>query len=387
MEVNILQDSTNRRVRSTELIDELLDKAKLNKEELEPFVQHIYLGNSVTLNEEYKLLELDEEKLNYLIEGNSLVIRGDESDNAVCCTQNSTFSFKVAEISNPLLISSDLILSGKTDETKALNSEIVFMTNSYFIMAKEKPKVQKIKNLLELNLYSGKAYEQNEAKKFTMNDFLDQIQSSEDEIYSYLNFIKAFQIDGFWRLLDFKYLNQILDNVLKIIDEKCWLMDKIPVKEIYTELDSIYDMYLIFLFKVRKRNEPNFYSIKKESIMHFYAEAILRATLKMRYCEFQLILQKSLPNNFDLEFNLNLIQDLCYIEEPYIYYLNVQDMPDDLDKRFKYLFEKRKKWSQDELKAFIQDLCSNNPTEISTALTKHCRSYNQNGIKYFTSRI
>lgn len=28
----------------------------------------------------------------------------------------------------------------------------------------------------------------------------------------------------------------------------------------------------------------------------------------MRFCEFQLILQKSLPGNFDLDFDLNLIQ-------------------------------------------------------------------------------
>ncbi|RNA22299.1 sister chromatid cohesion [Brachionus plicatilis] len=107
----------------------------------------------------------------------------------------------------------------------------------------------------------------------------------------------------------------------------------------------------------------------------------------MRFSEFQTILEKTLPNNFDLEFDLRLIQDLCYVDEPYVYYLNVLDMPDDLEKRFKYLFEKRKKWSQEELKAYVQDLCSNNAAEISNALTKYCRSYNQNGIKYFTSRV
>jgi sister chromatid cohesion protein DCC1 len=219
-----------------------MEKAKLNKNELEPLIQHIYLGSSVLANEEYKLLEMDEEKLNYLLDGNSLIIRGGETDNVVCCTSDSTFSFKVAEISNPLLVSSDLILSGHADEQTSSNSEIVFMTNSYFMMAKEKPKLQKIKNLLELNLYSGRAYEQSEAKKFTINDFLDLIQASEAEIYNYLNYIQAFQIDGYWRLLDFKYFNQILDNVLKIIDEKCWTLDKIPAKEIYQELDSIYDM-------------------------------------------------------------------------------------------------------------------------------------------------
>lgn len=239
-EESILKDRTNHPVRSKELLDELIDKAKLNKEELESLVQHIYLSDSLTANEEYKLLELDEDSLDYLLEGNSLIIRGCETDDAICCTKDSTFSFKVAEISNPLLITSNLSYLGKSEQTSS-NSEVLLMTNSYFLMAKEKPKLQKIKNLLEYNLYCGKAYELT-AQKYTINHFLNFIQASEKEVYKYLNFIQAFKIDNYWRLLDFKYLNQIMDNIVKMIEEKCWLFDKIPVTDICQELDSIYDM-------------------------------------------------------------------------------------------------------------------------------------------------
>ncbi len=31
------------------------------------------------------------------------------------------------------------------------------------------------------------------------------------------------------------------------------------------------------------------------------------------------------------------LQDICYIEEPYIYYLSFFDLPDDLEKRFFFL--------------------------------------------------
>ncbi|RNA13137.1 Sister chromatid cohesion, partial [Brachionus plicatilis] len=191
---------------------------------LEPLVQHIYLSDSLTANEEYKLLELDEDSLDYLLEGNSLIIRGCENDNAICCTKNSTFSFKVAEISNPLLITSNLSHSGKT---------------------------------------------------------------SEEEVYNYLNFIQAFQIDGYWRLLDFKYSNQIMDNIVKMIEEKCWMFDKIPVKDIYQELDSIYDISIlnqfVMYFFSRNEDDSNYFSIRKEKIVHFYADSILRATIKVRF--------------------------------------------------------------------------------------------------------
>jgi hypothetical protein len=40
----------------------------------------------------------------------SLVIRGNESENAYCCSKSKTYSFKVAEISNPLLLTSNLLM-------------------------------------------------------------------------------------------------------------------------------------------------------------------------------------------------------------------------------------------------------------------------------------
>ncbi len=35
------------------------------------------------------------------------------------------------------------------------------MSNRYFILTKDRPKLQKLKNLLELNMYCGKAIDQN----------------------------------------------------------------------------------------------------------------------------------------------------------------------------------------------------------------------------------
>jgi hypothetical protein len=70
-----------------------------------------------------------------------------------------------------------------------------------------------------------------------------------------------------------------------------------------------------------------------------------------------------------------------------VFYLNALDLPDEIDKRFKYLFDKRKRWSYDELRALIKDICSNDQNEINNALTKFCRPFTQNNIKYFSSRV
>ena len=55
--------------------------------------------------------------------------------------------------------------------------------------------------------------------------------------------------------------------------------------------------------------------------------------------------------------------------------------------RFKSLFERRKKWNYDEIKAYLQDICSNDITEINNALTKFTKPFTQNNVKYFTNRF
>ena len=75
-----------------------------------------------------------------------------------------------------------------------------------------------------------------------MNDLLDIIQASEEEIYNYLNYIEAYKIDGYWRLLDFKYYNTILDEILKLIDEKSLSFEKVAMDNIYQDLQSIYNL-------------------------------------------------------------------------------------------------------------------------------------------------
>jgi hypothetical protein len=45
----------------------------------------------------------------------------------------------------------------------------MLMTNSYFTMSKEKPKLLKLKNLLEMNMYMGKVFDaSNDAVKVSL---------------------------------------------------------------------------------------------------------------------------------------------------------------------------------------------------------------------------
>ena len=120
------------------------------------------------------------------------------------------------------------------------------MSNCYFVLEKEKPKFQKLRNLLEMNLYLGPAMDRNnDAKKYDIESLLNIVQASEEEIFDHLNYIEAYQIDGYWRLLSREYQNEMIDIVLKLIDEKSWFIHEIPVNEIYEELREIIPLYVL----------------------------------------------------------------------------------------------------------------------------------------------
>ena len=103
----------------------------------------------------------------------------------------------------------------------------------------------------------------------------------------------------------------------------------------------------------------------------------------MRLHEFESMWKESVP---EFETDIKMLDGLAYIEENQIHYLNIFDLPDDIERRFKFLFEKRKKWPLDDIKAYISDLC-NDSSEVNSFLAKYCRSFNQNGVKYFSSRM
>lgn len=68
------------------------------------------------------------------------------------------------------------------------------------------------------------------------------VQASEEEIYDYLNYIEAYQINGYWRLLDAKFQNDLVEQAVNLIEEKSWSPKKIPINEFYDELKHVFTL-------------------------------------------------------------------------------------------------------------------------------------------------
>jgi hypothetical protein len=62
-----------------------------------------------------------------------------------------------------------------------------------------------------------------------------------------LNIKKIIQ-KGYWRLLDYDFYFEIVDNMLKLIDERSWQPDQIPVNEVFEELVLMFDLSILNQF-------------------------------------------------------------------------------------------------------------------------------------------
>ena len=143
--------------RSLDDVKGMITHAKLIESDLLPLSQVVSF-NSDLMGEEVKVLEVTKEIAEYLKTGEVLTIRGDESDNAVICSNNKTFDIKEAETSNSLLMLDKIVLPKDVDKTsnerKLGWSSVGGIFHKYLEIIEIRPKLRKIKEVLSQNLYT-----------------------------------------------------------------------------------------------------------------------------------------------------------------------------------------------------------------------------------------
>ena len=101
----------------------------------------------------FRLIEVDSDLANTLEEGQELVFRGDEDDNAVLCTNNKTYEIKEAETSNSILILDNLTFpdskdAGSGEERYLTERQVLGVFHTYLELKVCKPTSKKLFNLL-----------------------------------------------------------------------------------------------------------------------------------------------------------------------------------------------------------------------------------------------
>ncbi|KAH0617468.1 hypothetical protein JD844_015744 [Phrynosoma platyrhinos] len=367
-------------MRTREEVEATLQVAKVNPAELLPVVQCLSFGSEAEAAE-CRLLQLEPELCAELEAGRSLMIRGDREEHAVLCSKDKTYDMKIADTSNTLLFipgcETPEQLGADKPTSNIVHLQIAGVSKNFWELRRCRPKLKKLKKLLMENPYEGPDTEQEQTsanKKYTTEDLLDQVQASEEEIMHQLETLKACQIEGYWRILDFDYEMKLLNHVTQLIYTESWSFNKVPLSVCLQELgplepENMIEHILMSYGRKYIDEGDTYFEMNEEKICRAIAQMLLNNAVKFSLSEFQeglaLADHSSKPETISL--------------------LNIEDLPEDNQERFNNLFKIREKWTEADIVPYIQDLCSEKQT-TGALLTKYARSSMQNGIKVYNSR-
>ncbi|XP_029958694.1 sister chromatid cohesion protein DCC1 [Salarias fasciatus] len=385
-------------MRKLEEVQATLEIAKLKEEDLQKTIHCLSFGENVS-SSDYCLMELDDTLCKHIEAGHSLIIRGDKDERAVLCTEDKTYDLKMADTSNLLLFVPGCKTADQLTDTQEsshlVHAQIWGFCNSYWELRKQRPKLKKLKRLLMENPYEGPAFTGQEEKtenRYTMQDLLERIQASEEEIKTHLETIHACQIDGYWRVLDFDYEMKLFGHVAQLVDSESWSFHKVPLKTSLEELSPLEPREMIehclnCYGRRYTENDEVFYALSEDKVCRGMALMLLQNAVKFNLTEFQEVWQQSVPEGMSTR--LDQLKGVALVDRTSrpetICLLRVEDLPEDTLERFNYLFTLREKWTEDDITPYIQDLCGEKQT-TGALLTKYARSSMQNGIKVFNSR-
>ncbi|XP_041843772.1 sister chromatid cohesion protein DCC1 [Melanotaenia boesemani] len=385
-------------MRTLEEVQATLQIAKLKEEDLHTTIHCLSFGENVS-SADYCLMELDDTLCKHIEAGQSLVIRGDKDERAVLCSGDKTYDLKIADTSNLLLFIPECRtpdqLTNNQDSSHVVHAQIWGFCNSYWELRKQPPKLKKLKKILMENPYEGPllaGQEENTENKYTMEDLLERIQASEEEIKTHLETIHACQIDGYWRVLDFDYEMKLLGHVTQLVDSESWSSNKVPLQTCLEELAPLEPQEMIqhCLNCYGRRfteNDEVFYALHEDKVCRGVALMLLHNAVKFNLREFHEVWQQSVPEGMSTR--LEQLKGVALVDRTSrpetINLLRVEDLPEDTVERFNHLFTLREKWTEEDITPYIQDLCGEKQT-TGALLTKYARSSLQNGIKVFNSR-
>ncbi|EDV23211.1 uncharacterized protein TRIADDRAFT_58261 [Trichoplax adhaerens] len=304
-------------------------------------------------NRQFQLLEATPEILEAIESSRKIVFRGEEEDDVTLCVDNATFDVRIAETSNTLLLSPNCIWPQRDhgssfQECKVQECQTWAIPKSYLELRKCGPRIHKLKRLLQENPFKG--VDDTKENKYTLKDLLNKVQASEGELLAAIEAMNACNIDGYWRILDESYKEQVFQCIINLVEEKDWNFHNFSLGECCDILEELYPRYIInHCIKCYGTIDEDKCFLDEDKVCRQCAISILKPAGK----GYALTDTTSKP--------------------PVIWLFQVSELPPDPYVRFNKLFKVRTKWSLEEIEPYIKDLATGSQS-LNTILLKYTRT-------------
>ncbi|KAF5732823.1 putative protein binding protein [Tripterygium wilfordii] len=325
------------------------------------------------------LLELDEKLLQDVLQ-QKVIIRGQPDEDAVLCTQLKTYGIKFVGTSNSVFLvpPSDQALSfddledcdGKDNDFKVVASVIKVAAGS-MELTEVAPRLEKLKLLISENPYSSDEMEDLEdienTKKglYKWDDLVDRVQASDNELRTGLHALSAVEINGYWRIVDEKYMDNTLRMLLHNSILNDWSLDLLHEDEVVNVMISdgfphelVLHCLNVFCSKMDGgEGRIRSWRLNDRRVCVHFARQILREG-KMKMETFMAEWKQKIPDGMQASFDMlegEVLTERLGVET-WVRPFSLSSLPSTPAQRFSALFSERPKWEEKDLQPYIRDL-------------------------------
>lgn len=410
-------------------VHKVIKTAKLHGSELRDLSQILSFADDTPQYDNLRFMQLDEHLLAELMAGSRLVFKGDTDESAVLCTSTRTYDVKETETSNSLLLVPDLLFAAgagieedsnrSTESNKSLdnsntslnksndsddmdyshriveNKTVLKTFHTYFELRPCKPRLDKIRKLLLPTQYTGpeNEYAIDKTALLTYEDLLDRVQASESELKEGLTSVQAIELNGHYRILEFDYEFRILSYMLDLVDENSWSINAVRRDVTLESLKTLVPegiLAKLFEFYTEEGevvDGEQCYEYKEGMVCRFLAQVLLKSAGKFYLPEFLQAWKDSVPEGMVAE--ESMLAGVALIDRdstpPVIWGFSEANLPEDINERFKLLFQTKAKWTVDQISPYIQCFTTDK-LNVNGLLTKHARASTVNGVRFYSAK-
>lgn len=306
-------------------------------------------------------------------------IRGHPEEDAVFCTQSKTYGIKYVGTSNSALLipplgrseyHEDVLDSHGNDSTKEAAS-VIKVAPGIMELVEIAPRIDKLKLLLSEKPYSlADEWESEEGYKdekrmYNWDDLIHKVQASDDELKAGLRALSAVEIDGYWRVVDEKYMDSMLQMLLHNTVLNDWSLNALDEAVIVKvmEMDGFSEKLVhhclhVYGDKLDGDEGKTLWRLDEKRVCVHFAREILRQG-KMKLEPFMDEWRRKIP--LGMRANFDLLEGEVLTErlgiETWVRGFRVSSLPSNPAERFAILFRERPKWEWKDMQPYIRFVC------------------------------
>ncbi|XVE99901.1 hypothetical protein REPUB_Repub03eG0241000 [Reevesia pubescens] len=327
------------------------------------------------------LLELDEKLIPDVLY-QRVTLRGQPDEDAVLCTKSKTYSVKFVGTSNSVFLVPPADCStlcensqdcDREDNKQQVGASVIKVAPGNMELVEVAPRLDKLKSLLSENLYSSdeavamddlEFMERSIRRLYIWDDLCNKVQASDDELRTGLQALSAVEIDGYWRIVDEKYMDMILRMLLHNSVLNDWSLDKLIEDKVVSVLESdgfpcklAYHCLHVYCSWVEEAIDGVVWRMDARRVCVHFARGILReGKRKMENFmeEWMRIIPEEMQASFDMLEGEVLTEKLAV--ETWVHAFSVSSLPSTPAERFSILFKERPQWEWKDLEPYIRDL-------------------------------